>query len=375
MFNCKVRVLFLRSILDEYGVSKIMFQLASALKDRGHTIVFGSDNRDNFKSYVENMGIRHYTIPLNPAKKNIINFLVSLIRISLIVKRERICLIHSHHRWSSFISYFVSKMFRIPLVTTYHGTSEGNRSLTIWGDKIISVSESGRLHLIDYFKVNPNCIEVIHNGIQIPKPEDIKNTTEIVTKSHAMGSPIIANIARMSPEKDQESLFYALKDVAKNYPEVALLIVGQGPLEGTLKILSKQLGITRNVALLGEVSDVSPILQYCDFVVLSSLTENMPLAILEAFAFGKPVVATSVGDIPKVVLDGITGYLVSPKDPKKLAHAMNLLLADRNKTIEMGKKGRELVRNKFSAEQMAIETENVYRDLLLNSKILDKESI
>jgi glycosyltransferase involved in cell wall biosynthesis len=179
----------------------------------------------------------------------------------------------------------------------------------------------------------------------------------------------------MSPEKDQETLFVAMKKVIKDHPGVKLLIVGKGPLENRLRMLAEELGIANNFEFTGEVRDISNILECIDFVVLSSLTEGLPIAVLEALAFEKPVVATSVGDIPSVVVDGETGCLVPPNNPEQLANAISFLLTNRDKALEMGKNGRELVKDKFSAEQMALETEKVYHDLLLNSKILDKESI
>jgi glycosyltransferase involved in cell wall biosynthesis len=372
MKNNDIRILYLRSMLDAYGVTKIIFQLADELKNKGYTVIFASDNRDRFKAQIENMGFRHYTIPLSPDKKNILNFLICFIKIALIVGKERISIIHSHHRWSSFIAFFVSKIFRVPLITTYHGIHEGKKRLTLWGDSIISVSEDAKKHLVEYFHVNPEKIKVIHNGVQIPNFENF----EIERKGNPVSNhPVIANIARMSPEKDQETLFIAMKRVIKNYPEVKLLLVGKGNLEDKLRMLVEQLGITKSVEFVGEIQDISSVLERIDFLVLSSLTEGLPMAVLEALAFEKPVVATIVGDIPSVVVDGETGCLVPPKNPGQLANAISFLLKNRDKALEMGRNGRELVKDKFSAERMAVETEKVYRDLLLNSKILDKESI
>lgn len=361
------RILFLRPVLNAYGASKVLTQLASELKNSDHTIIIASDNKDAFKTQFQGLGIKHYTLPLRSDKKNVFNFLLCLIRIAIIVKKEKISIIHSHHRWSSFISFFVSKAFRIPLVTTYHGISLEQKRFTLWGDRIISVSENAKNHLIDYFKVNPNQIKVIPNGIKLPNnvaDNKIKDNGHW-SSSHIL-NPVIANVARLSPEKDQRSLLLAMRIVLKKHPGADLLMVGKGPLENNLKMFAVELGIEKNVKFLGEVDNISEILLKADMVVLSSLTEGLPISILEALSFGIPVVATSVGDIPEIILDRKTGCLVPPKNPEGLANAINFILSNYDVAIEMGQKGKILVQNKFSVKQMVRETEKVYLDLLSN---------
>lgn len=351
-------------MLDVYGVSKMMFELAGALRDKGYTVIFSSDNQDSFKSYVEKMGFGHYRLPLRPDRKGIINFLVCFVKILQIVKKERINIIHSHHRWSSFICFLISKMLRVPLVTTYHGIHQGNKLLTLWGDKIISVSEDAKQHLIHYFKIDPKKIKVINNGIRIPRLEEIGISPEKNCNLNPLNPPTIANISRMSPEKDQESLFLAMKMVLDDHPDARLVMVGKGPLENNLKKLAVELDMEKNIEFVGEVENISDILAKIDMVVLTSLTEGLPISILEALSFGVPVVATSVGDIPKVIMDKKTGCLVPPKDPERLAEAINFMIDNSDAAHKMGLRGRKMVSDKFSAEQMVIRTEKVYLELL-----------
>lgn len=305
-----LKILYLRPILNSYGVSKVLFHLISNLKSRGYNIFLASDNGDYFKRQLEKMGIKHYTVPL--AAPKIINFLICLIKIGFIVKNQKINIIHSHHRWSSFIAFYVSKALKVPLVTTYHGIHKGKKWATLWGDKIISVSEDGKNHLINYFGLNPERIIVIHNGITIPDSEDIKPFTKGNMNIDSSTHRYIANIARLSLEKDQESLLLAMKMVLQNHPKVRLLMVGEGPLKNRLMKLAEELGIAENIKFLGEVENIRDIYREIEFIALSSLTEGLPISILEALAFGKPVVATNVGDVPLVVIDGKTGYLVPP---------------------------------------------------------------
>lgn len=366
MDNDKLNILFLRSVLDTYGASKMMFQLADGLMDKGYNIVFGSDNQDNFKSHLRARGIQHYTLPLNDDKKNLTNFFVSFFKIVSIIKKEKINLIHSHHRWSSFISFFVSRLFRIPLVTTYHGISQGNRSSTLWGDMIISVSEDAKNQLIKYFKVNPTKIRVIQNGIKIDeicRVNDIedRDTSSLLNKSL---EPTIACIARLAPEKDHRTLFHAIKKVVVGFPLLKVMIVGSGPLENELKDLALNLGISNHINFIGETDNINLILEKIEFLVLSSYTEGLPISVLESLAFAKPVVATDVGDISEVVINDKTGLLVPPNNPEKLAEAIKSMLLDKKKAEVMGKNGKMLIKERFTIDKMVVKTEDLYFELL-----------
>ena len=358
-----LRVLYLRSVLDLYGVTKVIFQLAAELRDRGHTIVFASDNDDDFKRQLEEKGISHYTLPLKPDRKSLVSFFTCLVRIAHIVKRERIDIIHSHHRWSSFICFFVSKIFKVPLITTYHGIHSGKQFLTLWGNRVISVSEDASKHLVEYFGVDPRRIKVIQNGIKMDDFEGPEIELKKNMASHSTRPPTIANIARLSPEKDHGSLFLAMKMVLKKHPDARLLLVGKGPLEDELRGQVQDLGIAQNIEFVGEVSDIRQVLRRVDFLVLCSLTEGFPMGVLEALASAKPVVATSVGAIPKVVLDGQTGCLVPPENPEKLASAMDFMLTDMARARRMGENGRSLVQREFDIRHTALQTEKEYLNL------------
>lgn len=356
------KILYIRPILDSYGVSKVLLHLAVEMKKKGYKVCLASDNLDGFKMQLEKMGIECFILPLSPYRKNIVTFIHCFFKLALLVKREKIDLIHSHHRWSSFISFFVSKLLNIPLITTYHGIHRAKRFLTLWGDAVISVSEDAKIHLEQFFRLSPDRITVIANGISIPESEDIISSERgLITDSVTY---YIANIARLSVEKDQTTLLLAMRMLLDKLPEAKLMIVGKGPLEEQLKILAEKVGIARNVNFCGEVEDVRSILKRMDCLVLSSLTEGFPLAVLEALAYGKPAVATRVGDIPKVVIDGKTGYLVTPNDPEELATALIKVLSNRELAIAMGKNGRELVLNNYGVAKMANETEKIYLSLL-----------
>jgi glycosyltransferase involved in cell wall biosynthesis len=218
---------------------------------------------------------------------------------------------------------------------------------------------------MEYFNASPQNIAVIHNGICIPELTCDESLSE---GAYTLEHPVIANVARMSPEKDQESLFFAMKKVVTKHPGARLLMVGRGPLENSLRALAEDLGIYHNVEFLGEVEDMDKIFRKTDILVISSLTEGLPIAVLEALAYSKPVVATNVGDIPFVVINRKTGYTVSPKDPEQLADAISYTLSNRDIARMFGRNGRELIKDKFNVERMTSENEKVYMNLMATSE-------
>jgi glycosyltransferase involved in cell wall biosynthesis len=118
------------------------------------------------------------------------------------------------------------------------------------------------------------------------------------------------------------------------------------------------------VVFAGHRTDVPEILQALDIFVLPSNWEGLPNAVLEAMAAGLPVVATRVGGVPEVVVEGQTGILVPPRDPNALADALLTLLRDPNLRRRMGQAGRQRVQEYFSVDQMVSKTETLYEQLL-----------
>lgn len=360
----KLNIMYVRPVMDAYGVSKVIMHLARAMKNLGHNVVVVAEYNDSYDKVFAENGIKMVNAPMDPDHKNLLTYVKSIIIIAKALRQYDIDIIHSHHRWGTFICSIIAKVFRIPLITTYHGIHTGNEKLTVWGNRVIAVSNDAKKHLTAHFGLKSNNIIVIPNGM--PDSEigkDILQTTACDLKQNTDVTRIV-NIARLSPEKDQESLLVAMSKVIRKHPGCQLIVVGGGPLKNHLMRTVDTLGLKNNVSFTGEVTDVRPYLEAADFSVLSSLTEGLPMVVLESLACGKPVIATAVGDIPTVLENGETGLLVPPNDSEKLAEAICSLIGERETILEMGRKGREhLVRN-YGMASIATATENVYYDLL-----------
>jgi glycosyltransferase involved in cell wall biosynthesis len=129
--------------------------------------------------------------------------------------------------------------------------------------------------------------------------------------------------------------------VLEAFPRVVFLIVGDGPLRGELEALTRALGVEKNVIFAGYREDVPRVLSVFDIKVLPSVTEGLPLAILEAMAMGKPVIATEVGGVKEILKDGETGFLVPPQDPEALSERIIYLLRNEDEARQLGIRARE----------------------------------
>ncbi len=161
------------------------------------------------------------------------------------------------------------------------------------------------------------------------------------------------------PVKGHRFLLEAMPEILRRWPKARLLVIGRGELEVVLKEQVERLAIGANVHFLGMRPDVPRLLSLLDVFVLPSLSEGLSLALLEAMASGKPVVATRVGGNPELIDHGKTGFLIQPEDEKDLAAHLLNLLSDPGMMQQFGRQASERVREHFSMGQMV----DRYRDL------------
>ena len=179
-------------------------------------------------------------------------------------------------------------------------------------------------------------------------------------------APIVGNVAALVAHKGQRHLIEAARLVRPQVPDARFVIAGEGELRPALERQIKDHHLEKHVLLAGFRPDVLSVHKGFDIFVMSSVTEGLGTSLLDAMAAGKPVVATTAGGIPEVVIDGETGFLVPPRDHDAMAGAIVTLLKDDALRHRMGKAGRVRVQTVFSAERMVQETLRVYERVALH---------
>jgi L-malate glycosyltransferase len=177
------------------------------------------------------------------------------------------------------------------------------------------------------------------------------------------GSLVVGNVAALTGHKDHATLIEATALLRERLPGVVVVIAGEGELRAPLEAQARVLGLSRNVVFAGFRTDLDRVMPAFTLFCLSSHMEGLGTSLLDAMAFGRPVVATAAGGIPEAVEDGKTGLLVPPRDPRALADALHALLTDEARARAMGAAGRQRFLDRFSAAHMVEETLKTYDEV------------
>ncbi|MER3523959.1 MAG: hypothetical protein C4326_07800 [Ignavibacteria bacterium] len=234
-------------------------------------------------------------------------------------------------------------------------------------DSIVLVSEANRDFFLSMFGQRfSDKTRTISNGIDLDRysPEFFKDVSLQEFGIDRKPSHIITVVAGLNNQKGHAYLLQAIPSILVRFPFALFLFVGDGHLREQLERIACDLKVDHSVVFMGKREDVRQILAITDVFVLPSLFEGMPLSVLEAMAMGKPVVATKVDGTAEAVTDGISGYLVPPRDSTALASRIIELLADPLLRAEFGQHARERVRSLFSADLMSNKYLSLYISLL-----------
>ena len=232
----------------------------------------------------------------------------------------------------------------------------------------IAVSEDMKLTGLRKRIFSEDKVTVIHNGIDLEELDEIARSRETVESPGTFGFPteatVVGTVTRLEPQKAIDDFLEAAAVVARERPEVHFVIAGDGPLRGQLQDLAGRLGIANRVRFLGWRSDAFAVLSVFDVFCMSSLWEGCPMVLLEAMAASKPVVSTCVGGVGELVMDGETGLLVPPAQPRCLAEALLRLTASESLRRCYGEAGRRRVEEQFTLQSMVRAYERFYEELV-----------
>ena len=302
-----------------------------------------------------------------------------------LLRQERFALIHAHDGNSKLHAVLAARLARTGthVVATQHFVQPAYTQRGGWKGRVaksihyavnglvtahIAVSRAVLEAALERREVRETEVTVIPNGIIIP---DAVSPATISAKRTELGIPasvpVIATVARLSPEKGIASLLQAVAELRRSSPKFHLLIIGEGDLHSRLETEAATLDLQEQIHFLGFRPDVLDWVASSDIFVLPSLAEPFGIALVEAMALSKPTVAVCIGGPLEIVENGVTGLLVPPADPHSLAQAIQRLLEHPEQARTMGQAGQRRAAEHFSAAAMARRTEAVYQNCLSQS--------
>ncbi len=234
-------------------------------------------------------------------------------------------------------------------------------------DRLIAVSE-GLRRTYERIGVTPERFVTVPNGVAQQTSRLSRQEARRVLGLDP-DRPVVVTIGRLTHMKGQWHLIDAVPGLVADFPDVAVVLLGDGPLRESLQSRATARGVAEHVVFAGHRPDARRLLAAADVFILPSRHEGMPLAVLEAMEAGLPVVATRVIGSAEVVDDGVTGSLVRQGDPAALGAAIGRLLADPALRRRQGTAGRRRYEACFTRERMADETAAVYESVLAGSEV------
>ena len=275
------------------------------------------------------------------------------------LRRERFDVVHTHLTHANILGTVAAHLAGVPVVASLHNTQLDRRqhsafkefleitALRYGARRVIAVGHVVEAAYRPRFGGKP--ITVIPNAVS-PIPA-LSPATRTAIRAGLVGDParpLLIAIGRLTLQKGYPHLLAAVDRLRPNYPAVALTIAGEGKLESELQQQIQSMGLTDHVFLLGRRDDVPRLLAASDVYVSASLWEGLSVATLEAMAAGLPIVATHVGEVPRMVVEG-TGITVSPQDPEALAQALALFLESPAKRQQVGAAAKAHVSRHYEA--------------------------
>lgn len=369
-----VKVAFVVPDLGIGGAERHVTTLVSSLdKDRFHPMVVCLGRPGELFGSVVGNGVQ--AVALGRSKREAIACLVDLVR-TLKQWSPDVVIVRGYN--AEVLGRVAAVVARVPRVVVWvHNCGDleprglprriSDVVLDVVTDAYFGVARAQEPYLVDELHLSRRKIHIIHNGVD---PSLFDGTTGHGIRAQLgveEDELVVGILAALRPEKDHESFLRAASLVARRSPRARFLVVGDGPRRPLLEALADELGIGDRVLFTGARSDVAAVLAATDVFVLSSFTiECFPMALLEAMASGVPAVCTAVGGVPEILADGVTGYLVPPRDPEALADRLSALLESGERRREFGAAARARVEAEFSLERSVQEAERRMTEVVLS---------
>jgi glycosyltransferase involved in cell wall biosynthesis len=357
------------------GAEVLAAQIAQRLSDRYRFVFACLDELGTLGEQLQREGFQVEVIGRKPG----IDWRCGL-RLGTFLKQERAAVIHAHQYTPFFQSLLSRLSYRWPpVVFTEHGRHYPdqrsakrvlfNRSLLRSDDRVIGVGQSVCDALIQNEGLPASRVELIFNGVNLLPFRAAYNNAELRAEvRHELGLTadefVVLQVARLNPLKDHETALRAMEKLQQLGVRGRLVLAGDGETRPALERFVIEHNLGSQVLFLGARRDIPRLMSAADVFLLSSISEGIPLTLIEAMAAGLPVVSTNVGGTAEVVVNGETGLLANAQDAEELAQHMQFLHDDAWQRSVMGQAGAYRATRLFSLDRMLDEYTQVYDELL-----------
>jgi glycosyltransferase involved in cell wall biosynthesis len=370
-----VKILHIISSSGMYGAEAVILNMSRTLNEAGHSSmlgVFSNSANPNLQLHevAAKEGIESHLIPCN---KQIDRTVIPSIRELAIQTNADI--VHAHGYKADIYGYFALRRTGTPLVSTCHTWYDNDRMVTLYGKAdrlvlrnyaaVVAVSDEVTQRLLKA-GVRKEKIHLVRNGIDL-RPFDTAQPS-LRNASITSTPPIVGLVGRLSIEKGVDIFLHAAALVIAELPSTKFVVVGEGPDRDKLESLIDELKIRQNVTMLGRRDDMPSVYASLDIMVSASRQEGLPMAILEGMASRRPLIATAVGAVPTVVVDGRTGVLLPPQNAALLASTIVNLLRNPAERERLGAAARKLIEDEYSADRMTDDYLRVYEKAVTQGK-------
>lgn len=355
-----VRPLLLLSSLAAGGAERVVVSLACRLAQRGYdaaVCTLTSSQDTHLADELRQAGVTRYDLAARRLSDS-----RAVVRYLRLLSRSGVDVVHAHGQDAWILASVARWLTRVPLILTRHVLDE---SAGTWrqsvrrrcaleavrrADALVAPSSATADTLAELAGICASRIQVIPNGIDLERFHPGTTGREGVRRALgcAAHERVLLMPAVLRQGKGHEVVLDALPAIRRCLPHVKLVFAGAGDREADLRQRAEPYG--DRVVFLGHRDDLPDLLAACDLVVLSSYSEALPVALIEAAAAGRPVVASRVGGTPDIVAHGVSGLLVPPGDPGALADAIVAVLSDQERLQAFGQAARMIARHKFSLD-------------------------
>lgn len=354
------------------GAMAQTLDLCAGLARRGHRTTLVTTAGSILEARAREAGLDVVSVNLDSELNPVV--ISKLVRLIL---RRSIDVVHAHRAHAHSLGLAAAAVTRRPFVISRrvaHRPKDNlgsrikytSRAVT----RIVAVSSAVKDVLVDY-GADPAKIEVVYDGVDTSVYRAGLDRGR-VRREFAVpdGAPLVGKVANFYPGwKGHDTFLAAARLVLEVLPDARFVLVGKSTDSDTMRSWVAQAGLSERVILAGYRTDIPEVLAALDVLANCPRSrEGLSVAILEALAAGRPVVATRVGGIPEIVRDGETGLLVPPEDSEAFAGAIVRMLSDPVLASRLGSNGAKLVREHFTFDNMVEGNERVYREVLLERR-------